>query len=280
MIHFTKMHGAGNDYVYISEWKNPITNLSELAKTVSNRHFGIGSDGLVYICKSSIADAQMRMLNSDGSESAMCGNAIRCVGKYLYENDIVKKDTITIETKAGIKILTLTIENNKVVSVRVDMGKPVLEVEKIPYKGNKKYCIEEKILLDQQEFEITAVSMGNPHAVIFVDDVENFDVHYYGKILEHHPLFPERVNVEFIQVIAKDTIKMRVWERGTGETLACGTGACAAAVAAILTKNCNQKLTVELLGGKLQIEWENVDASVFMSGTATKVFDGILEIDL
>ncbi len=276
MIKFTKMHGTGNDYVYINNINKEVEDVENLARYISNRHFGVGSDGLILICKSDIADFKMRMFNSNGSEAQMCGNGIRCVGKYVYDKGLTKKKIITIETLAGLKTLNLNIEKDKVKSVKVDMGEPILELDKIPVVTDKNEPIRIKAL--DKEFTCTCISMGNPHAVIIIDDVEKFNVKKYGKVLEINEIFPKKSNIEFIQTIDKEHIKMRVWERGTGETLACGTGACAALVACYLNNLTKNKATVELLGGNLQIEWDKENNHVYMTGPAVTVFEGKIEI--
>jgi len=275
---FTKMQGLGNDYIYVDCTKESFDNISEVAKKVSDRHFGIGSDGLVLILPSAKADFRMRMFNSDGSESEMCGNAIRCVGKYVYDNKLTDKDKITIETLAGIKVLELKIENREVVLARVDMGEPILTPKNIPVEGNKERFISEPIEIDGKIYNVTAVSMGNPHAITYVDDVESFPLFQVGPKMETNQLFPRKVNAEFVQVVNRSTLKMRVWERGAGETLACGTGASAVLVASVLNGISERAATIKLLGGDLFIEWSEKDNHVYMTGPAVKVFDG--EIDL
>lgn len=276
MKKFTKMQGLGNDYVYMDAIHQKIDNESSLAQFVSNRNFGIGSDGLILICKSEVADFKMRMFNSDGSEAEMCGNGIRCVGKFVYDKGLTNKTQITIETLAGIKTLKLNIENEKVETVKVDMGEPILEPHKIPVicKENpaKSLCIK---ALDK-EFKFTCVSMGNPHAITTVEHVKEFEVKKYGEIIEVNKVFPNKTNVEFIEIVDDKNIKMRVWERGAGETLACGTGACGAVVACILNGNTKNKVNVELLGGKLEIEWDRNNNHVYMTGPAVTVFEGEL----
>ena len=276
MIKFTKMQGLGNDYVYIDAINQNIDNESSLAKFVSNRHFGIGSDGLILICKSKVADFKMRMFNSDGSEAEMCGNGIRCVAKFVYDKKFTNKTTITIETLAGIKQLKLNTKDGKVETVRVDMGEPILEPEKIPVNSKEKPVKNLKLKAEDKEFKFTCVSMGNPHAITFVENVKEFDVEKYGKILEIEPIFPKKTNVEFIQIVDKEHIKMRVWERGAGETLACGTGASASVVACVLNNLTNRKALVELLGGNLEIEWDERDNHVYMTGPAVTVYEGEL----
>ena len=278
MIKFTKMHGLGNDYVYIDAINQKIENRSELAKYVSDRHFGIGSDGLILICESKVADFRMQMFNSDGTEAEMCGNGIRCVGKFVYDKGMTNKDVVTIETLAGIKLLKFTIKDGKVEKVRVDMGEPILEPEKIPVLSQENPVKNLNLKVEDKYFKFTCVSMGNPHAITFIDeDVKNFDVHKYGKIVEIDKAFPKRTNVEFINIVDKNNIKMRVWERGAGETLACGTGACASAVASYLNGYTERNVNVELLGGKLEIELNEEDNHVYMTGPATFVFDGEFE---
>ena len=276
MIKFTKMHGLGNDYVYIDSINQTIENESSLAKFVSNRHFGIGSDGLILICKSDIADFQMRMFNSDGSEAEMCGNGIRCVGKFVYDKGLTDKTTVKIETLAGIKTLVLNTKDGKVETARVDMGEPILEAEKIPVISKEQPVKNLELEVENKKFKFTCVSMGNPHAITIVENTKEFDVEKYGKILEVDKAFPKKANIEFAQIIDKENIKMRVWERGAGETLACGTGACATAVACNLNGLTDRKVNIELLGGILNIEWNENDNHVYMTGPAVTVFDGEL----
>ena len=276
MIKFTKMHGLGNDYVYIDAINQKIENESSLAKFVSNRHFGIGSDGLILICKSDIADFQMRMFNSDGSEAEMCGNGIRCVGKFVYDKGLTDKTTVKIETLAGIKTLVLNTKDGKVETARVDMGEPILEAEKIPVISKEQPVKNLELEVENKKFKFTCVSMGNPHAITIVENTKEFDVEKYGKILEVDKAFPKKANIEFAQIIDKENIKMRVWERGAGETLACGTGACATAVACNLNGLTGKKVNIELLGGILNIEWNENDNHVYMTGPAVTVFDGEL----
>lgn len=278
MIKFTKMHGLGNDYVYIDAINQNIENESSLAQFVSNRHFGIGSDGLILICKSEVADFKMRMFNSDGSEAEMCGNGIRCVGKFVYDKGLTNKTTVKIETLAGIKTLILNTKDGKVETARVDMGEPILEAEKIPVISNENPVKNLNLTAEGKEFQFTCVSMGNPHAITVVDNTENFDVEKYGKVLEVNKAFPKKANIEFAQIVDKQNIKMRVWERGAGETLACGTGACATAVSCHINGLTERKVKIELLGGNLEIEWNKEDNHVYMTGPATTVFEGTLEI--
>ena len=273
---FTKMQGIGNDYVYINKMEEHIDDEVSLAKYVSDRHYGIGSDGLILIDKSDIADFKMAIYNTDGSEAEMCGNGIRCVGKYVYDKHLTDKEEITIETKAGIKTLQLNIEDGVVKTVRVDMGEPILDPKLIPVKGDTTPLTDLKIKEQDREFIFTCVSMGNPHAITFVDDVDNFDVLKYGKGIESNPLFPNRTNVEFISVKDEGHIDMRVFERGVGETMACGTGACASVVASIINNYTKRKVEVTLLGGSLDIEWNEADNHVYMTGPAVITFEGTL----
>lgn len=278
MLKFTKMHGLGNDYVYMDAINQDVKDREELAKFVSDRHFGIGSDGLILIEKSDKADFKMQMFNSDGTEAEMCGNGIRCVGKFVYDKGLTNKETITIETLAGIKTLVMTTENGKMKLARVDMGEPILEPEKIPVIAKETPVKNLKLTVEDKEFIFTCVSMGNPHAVTFIKkDVNQFDVCKYGKILEINKAFPKKSNIEFINVIDNKTLKMRVWERGAGETLACGTGACASVVSSILNGYTARKVAVHLLGGDLNIEWNEKDNHVYMTGPATTVFEGQIE---
>lgn len=276
MIKFTKMHGLGNDYVYIDAINQKIENESSLAKFVSNRHFGIGSDGLILICKSEIADFKMRMFNSDGSEAEMCGNGIRCVGKFVYDKGLTNKTTVKIETLAGIKTLILNTKDGKVGTARVDMGEPILEAEKIPVISTEEPVKNLELEVENKKFKFTCVSMGNPHAITIVENTKEFDVEKYGKVLEIDKAFPKKANIEFAQIIDRQNINMRVWERGAGETLACGTGACATAVACNLNGLTDRKVNIELLGGTLNIEWNETDNHVYMTGPAVTVFDGEL----
>lgn len=278
-ITFTKMHGCANDYVYIDCFQNDIQNYAELAIYLSDRHTGIGGDGVIYICPSDVADARMRMYNLDGSEGMMCGNGIRCVAKYVYDSGIAKKDVLHIETKSGIKICRVHVENGEVTTVTVDMGKAELVPAKIPVDFPGDTAVKEKITVLEKEYEVTCVSMGNPHCVIFQkEDVDDLDLTRIGPKFEHHPLFPERVNTEFVNVLPDGSLKMRVWERGSGETWACGTGSCATGVAACLNgfANKNEDIVVHLRGGDLTIRY--TDETVFMTGAATTVFKGEIEI--
>lgn len=275
---FTKMEGCGNDYVYVNGFENKIENPNKLSEIVSNRNFGIGSDGLIIVNPSDVADFRMNMYNADGSEGKMCGNGIRCVAKFVYDYKMTDKKVITVETLSGIKTLVLNVEDDKVKTVRVDMGSPILEAKKIPVVSDKEKVINEPLMIDNKEYGITCVSMGNPHAITFVDDTDAIDIEYIGPMFEKHEIFPDRVNTEFIQVIDRQTIKMRVWERGSGETLACGTGACASVVACVLNGKTDNAVTVKLLGGDLFIEYDEEKNTVFMTGPARISFTGDIEV--
>lgn len=275
---FTKMQGLGNDYIYINGFVEQIDCPSEVAIKMSDRHFGVGADGLICINSSEVADFEMAMYNADGTRGEMCGNGIRCVGKYLYDRGLTKDEYLSIETLAGIKYLELHIENGEVESVRVDMGHPILRPEAIPVEADGIECVAQSILVGDKEYEMTCVSMGNPHAVIYIEEMEHLEIEKVGPEFEHHSRFPNRVNTEFARVIDEDTVEMRVWERGSGETLACGTGACAVVVASVLNGYTKDKVTVKLLGGDLEIEWDQVSNTVYMTGPAKIVFDG--EMDL
>lgn len=275
---FTKMQGIGNDYVYVNCFQEQIENPSEVSRRISDRHFGIGSDGLILIKPSERADFEMEMYNADGSQGAMCGNGMRCVGKYVYDYGLTDKTQVSVDTKSGIKYLDLTVENKKVKQVRVNMGAPVLETKAIPmiYEGEK--VISQPLNVGEDIYEITAVSMGNPHAVVYMEDVKNLPLEEIGPKFEKHAAFPESVNTEFVRVINRSTVEMRVWERGSGETLACGTGACAVAVASILNGYTEDEVTVRLLGGDLKIFWDRAENLVYMTGPAEVVFEGEIEI--
>ena len=275
---FTKMHGLGNDYVYVNCFEEKIDNPPAVARFVSDRHFGIGSDGLIMINPSKTADFEMEMYNADGSRGEMCGNGIRCVAKYVYDYGLTDKTQISVETLGGIKYLDPTVEDGKVSLVKVDMGKPELEADLIPIISEREQVIDEPIEVDGKEYHMTGVSMGNPHAVIYVDDVKGLDLEKIGPKFENHERFPKRINTEFVHCIDRQTVEMRVWERGSGETLACGTGACAVAVSSILNNLTDTQVTVKLLGGDLQIEWDREKDRVFMTGPATVVFDGVIDI--
>lgn len=273
-LKFTKMHGAGNDYIYMNGFVQEIENPSVLAIRLSNRNFGIGSDGLVLILPSENSDFRMQMFNSDGSEAEMCGNASRCVGKYVYDNGLTTKKEIALETKAGVKYITLLEGDEKARKVTVDMGEPILDPEQIPVKVDKEPVLNFPLDIDGKIWEISCVSMGNPHAVVFTTGIKELDLPVIGPKFEKHPIFPRKTNTEFIEVVDRKTLNMRVWERGAGETLACGTGACAAAVAAILNGYCDRKITIHLIGGDLEIEWDEQNNHVYMTGEAVTVFEG------
>ena len=273
-MRFTKMQGLGNDYVYVNCFEEKVARPSETAVRVSDRHFGIGADGLILIKPSEKADFEMEMYNADGSRGEMCGNGIRCVAKYVYDYGLTDQTHISIETLGGIKYLDLIVEEGRVRLVKVDMGSPVLEAEQIPIIGLGNRVLDEPIRVDDMEYRITAVSMGNPHGVVFLKDVKNLEIEKIGPLFEHHECFPNRVNTEFAHVLDRQTAEMRVWERGSGETLACGTGACAVAVACVLNGYTEEEVTVKLLGGELQIRWDREKDRVYMTGPAEVVFDG------
>ena len=271
---FTKMEGLGNDYVYVNCLEEQIADPSKTAIEVSDRHFGIGSDGLILIKPSDKADFFMEMYNADGSQGKMCGNGIRCVGKFVYDYGLTDKTEITVDTLAGIKYLSLNIENKAVKSVRVNMGKPEFTPALIPVKADGDVVIDKEFLFGGNAYRITCVSMGNPHCITYMDDIKNLEIEKIGPVFENDSIFPDRVNTEFVEVIDRDTLSMRVWERGSGETLACGTGACAGAVASILNGPCNDSVTVKLLGGDLKITWDREADVVYMEGPANIVFTG------
>lgn len=278
-FNFTKMHGAGNDYIYVNCLERTLENINETAKKVSDRHFGIGSDGLVLICPSEVADFRMDMYNSDGTQAEMCGNATRCVGKYVHDKGLTDKTTITLETLAGIKILELNLgEDGMVETVRVNMGKPELVPENIPIDSKLERFIQQPVEVDGKEYLVTGVSMGNPHAITYIEDTDSLEIEKIGPKFENHPLFPRRINTEFAQIVDRGTIKMRVWERGAGETLACGTGACATLVAATLSDLVDGEADLLLLGGTLHIKWDKDDGCVYMTGPAAFVFDGEITV--
>ena len=273
---FTKMQGAGNDYIYFNLFEEKIENPEALSILLSDRHFGVGGDGIVLIGKSEIADFSMRMFNADGSEAGMCGNASRCVGKYVHDKGLTGKTELSLETKSGVKYLKLFKDsiNGPVTRVRVDMGTAILTPSEIPVESDLPEVINQPIIVDHQTYHITCVSMGNTHAVVFMNGIDELEIEKLGPKFEHHPIFPQRTNTEFIEVLDRNTLKMRVWERGSGETLACGTGACAAAVAGVLNGLCETKVTVKLRGGDLDIEWDRKENRVYLTGGAEFVFDG------
>lgn len=275
---FIKMHGIGNDYVYVNDLDEKITNPEAVSLFVSDRHFGIGSDGLILIRPSNRADFMMQMYNADGSQGAMCGNGIRCFSKFVYDEGLTDKEILMVETKSGIKTIELKKEGNKITGARVAMGKPILNTKGIPMVWSGKECINEPLLVNGKTYQVTAVSMGNPHIVTFVKDTKEIEIEKIGPYFEHHELFPKQVNTEFIRIIDNETIEMRVWERGSGETLACGTGACAAVVAAHLNGYTGRKVTVKLLGGDLFVEWNDETGVIYMSGSATTVYKGTIDL--
>ena len=275
---FTKMHGCGNDYVYVNLFQEKIDDPAAVSIKVSDRHFGIGSDGLITIGPSEVADFRMRIYNADGSEAEMCGNGIRCVAKYVYDHKLTDKTEISVESGAGIKYLTLFVENGKVEQVRVDMGEPILEPSQIPVVADGDKVIDEPIEVGGKTWNMTCVSMGNPHAVVFVDDTANFELEKYGPQFENHERFPKRTNTEFVQVLSRTEANMRVWERGSAETWACGTGTCATVMACILNGKTDDKVLVHLRGGDLTIEYDRETNHVFMTGPATTVFTGKIDL--
>ena len=271
---FTKMHGIGNDYVYVKCFEESVKNPAEVSKFVSDRHFGIGSDGLILISPSAIADFRMNIYNADGSQAEMCGNGIRCVAKYVYDYGLTDKTEISVETLAGIKYLRLQVENGKVASVEVNMGAPILEPKEIPVAVEESPVVNVPVEVKGKIYHMTCVSMGNPHAIIFMNNVKDLDIAAIGPYFENHTVFPKRTNTEFVEVLDRNTVNMRVWERGSDETLACGTGACATTVACILNDKTENEVTVHLLGGDLKIRWDREANQVYMTGPATVVFDG------
>ena len=277
-MYFTKMHGLGNDYVYVNCFVEYVREPGELARLVSRRHFGIGADGLILICPSEKADFRMEIYNADGSRAEMCGNGIRCLAKYVYEHGMTEKKELQIETPAGIRSLWLKTEGNRVEQVTVDMGYPVLQADKIPINSENSRVIQEKITLHQTEYRMTGVSMGNPHAVVYVKRVKGIDISRMGPEFEYHGRFPRRINVEFAEVLGRNRIRVRVWERGAGETLACGTGACAAVVASVLNDLTERQVSVQLEGGELTVLWSSDDGKVYMTGPAETVYDGEIHV--
>lgn len=275
-MRFTKMHGTGNDYIYIDCFKEQVQHPSELSVKLSDRHFGVGSDGLILIKPSEKADCEMEMYNADGSRAEMCGNGIRCVGKYVYDNGIIRKKTLTVDTLAGIKTLELSVDeaSDRVAAVTVNMGEPVFAPERIPVLFKENPVKQVPLMAEGKEYKITCVSMGNPHAVVFVDDVRRLDLRELGPSFEGHEKFPNKINTEFVEVVDRTHLRMRVWERGSGETLACGTGASASAAAAVLNDYADRRVEIELLGGKLNIFWNGEDNCVYMTGPAETVFTG------
>ena len=277
---FTKMHGCGNDYIYVDGAKEILTpqEKPEVVRRLSDRHFGIGGDGVIFINPSREADFEMEMYNMDGSRAEMCGNGIRCVAKFVYDKGLTDKTSISVISCGKIKYLTLSIENGKVSTVRVNMGSPILKAKDIPVISDKEEVIGDEIEVAGETYKMTCVSMGNPHAVVFVDEVAGLPLEKIGPLFENHVRFPKRVNTEFVKVLDENTVEMRVWERGTGETRACGTGACATVVACVLNGLTKEQVTVKLLGGNLQIQWDRESNLVYMTGPATTVFEGEIEI--
>lgn len=278
-IKFTKMQAYGNDYVYINAISQKLSKLDELARFVSDRHFAIGSDGMVLICPSEKGDFRMRMFNPDGTEGEMCGNALRSMSKYVYEHNLTDKTNLTIETLGGMQKVKLFVENGQVVNIEANIGEPRLSTKVIPVNTNLNEFVEQEVKVLDKIFKISALSWGNPHCVIFVDDVANFDVHKYGNAIEHKTdLFPNKTNVTFAQVINRKYIKMREWERGTGETIGCGTGCCTAAVFSVITGRCDREVTVEQIGGNLEVNWDEATNTVFMKGPSHTVFESEIEV--
>ena len=273
-MRFTKMQGLGNDYIYLDCTKERPENAHELARRISDRHFGVGSDGLICVCPSRSADFRMEMYNADGTQGEMCGNGIRCMGKYVYDRGMTNKTDLTIETPGGVRTLRLQVGKGQVVSATVDMGAPVLEPGRIPVVARGSRFIGKQLHVRGRSYEVTCVSMGNPHAVVFVPDVERLNLAEIGPAFERHAIFPHRVNTEFVQVEGRSSLRMRVWERGSGETLACGTGACASVVAGSLTGRSERTATVRLRGGELDVRWDQEDGNVYMTGPAVTVFEG------
>lgn len=273
---FTKMHGLGNDYVCINCFRERVEDPSGFARTLCDRHYGIGADGLILICPSKVSDFKMEIYNSDGSVAGMCGNGIRCLGKYVYDYRLTGKETLSIETKSGIRNMHLHIQNGKACGAMVDMGVPRLNAHSIPILSEKDLVINDPIEVQKKNYRMTGISMGNPHAVIFSEEINGISLEETGRELEFHPRFPERANIEFCHVTARDRMEIRVWERGVGETLACGTGACAAVVASVLNDLTDEEVIVKLLGGELSVRWDRKVNHVFLEGPAVKVFDGVL----
>lgn len=273
---FTKMHGLGNDYVCINCFRERVEDPPGFARTLCDRHYGIGADGLILICPSKVSDFKMEIYNSDGSVAGMCGNGIRCLGKYVYDYRLTGKETLSIETKSGIRNMHLHIQDGKAYGAMVDMGVPRLNAHSIPILSEKDLVINDPIEVQKKNYRMTGISMGNPHAVIFLEEINGISLEETGRELEFHPRFPERANIEFCHVTARDRMEIRVWERGVGETLACGTGACAAVVASVLNDLTDEEVIVKLLGGELSVRWDRKVNHVFLEGPAVKVFDGVL----
>ena len=273
---FTKMHGLGNDYVCINCFRERVEDPPGFARTLCDRHYGIGADGLILICPSKVSDFKMEIYNSDGSVAGMCGNGIRCLGKYVYDYRLTGKETLSIETKSGIRNMHLHIQDGKACGAMVDMGVPRLNAHSIPILSEKDLVINDPIEVQKKNYRMTGISMGNPHAVIFLEEINGISLEETGRELEFHSRFPERANIEFCHVTARNRMEIRVWERGVGETLACGTGACAAVVASVLNDLTDEEVIVKLLGGELSVRWDRKVNHVFLEGPAVKVFDGVL----
>ena len=279
-MQFTKMHGCGNDYIYVNGFEEKIeqNEKPELVKKLSDRHFGIGGDGVIFINPSKEADFEMEMYNADGSRSEMCGNGMRCVGKYVYDYGLTDQKEFSVVSAGKIKYLTLTVEDGRAVQIKVNMGSPILTPVEIPVIAEGETVVDQPIMVLDKEYKMTCVSMGNPHAVVFVDDVKEFPLNEVGPYFENHKRFPNRTNTEFVQVVDRNHIKMRVYERGTGETLACGTGCCASAVACVLNGLTDTKVYVEVLGGVIYIEWDREENQIYMTGPAVTVFEGEIDV--
>lgn len=271
---FTKMQGCGNDYVYVNGFTEKIADKPAFVKAVSDRHFGVGGDGAIFINPSEEADFEMEMYNADGTRAEMCGNGIRCVAKYVYDKGLTDKEQISIVSFGNVKYVDLYVKEGLVSSVRVNMGEPILEAEKVPVKSAMKRSVDEPVTVNGKEYRMTCVSMGNPHAVVFMEDVANLDIASVGPLFENHQVFPNRTNTEFVEVVDRTHVNMRVWERGTGETLACGTGCCATVVAGVLNGLTEEKVTVRVLGGEIEIQWDREENLVYMTGPAATVFEG------
>lgn len=278
-LNFTKMQAYGNDYVYIETITQSIKNLNELSRKLSDRHFGIGSDGMILICPSNIADFRMRVFNPDGTEAEMCGNGVRSVGKFVYDKGFTSKTEFTVETLGGIKRIYLDVENHKAKNITAVIGAPILEAKKVPVLCGSERCIDFPVKLDDRVFHTTAISLGNPHCVSFIDDVANFNLAKYGPLMEHHEIFPRRVNAEFCEVIDRNTLKLRTWERGTSETLACATGCSTCVVGGVLTDRCDRKADVHQIGGVTRIEWDAKTDNILMTAPSEMVFDGTVSLD-
>ncbi len=271
---FTKMQGCGNDYVYVNGFTEKIADKPAFVKAVSDRHFGVGGDGAIFISPSEEADFEMEMYNADGTRAEMCGNGIRCVAKYVYDKGLTDKEQISIVSFGNVKYVDLYVKEGLVSSVRVNMGEPILEAEKVPVISAMKRSVDEPVTVNGKEYRMTCVSMGNPHAVVFMEDVANLDIASVGPLFENHQVFPNRTNTEFVEVVDRTHVNMRVWERGTGETLACGTGCCATVVAGVLNGLTEEKVTVRVLGGEIEIQWDREENLVYMTGPAATVFEG------